>query len=220
MSSVSATASSSSLRTEPVIRRIHIGDVEATLIAALGAYVNGSEFVTSLVASEWNASATTKVDYDFFHFASLAGEQDDADLDAAAADFATSYVEALIAALDDGTLDAAMAAVASEPAIAAASFAAAAAAASEAASTAVAWARGHVSAPDATDEVPVAHDLAVRPARAVYGVDDARLATTSATTVEDGSRESAACAEAFAVQVVIDDGSPQITVDDVAGGAT
>ena len=30
MSSVSATASSSSLRTEPVIRRIHIGDVEAT----------------------------------------------------------------------------------------------------------------------------------------------------------------------------------------------
>ena len=38
--------------------------------------------------------------------------------------------------------------------------------------------------------------------------------------MEDGAGESAACVEAFAVQAVIDDGSPQMTVDDVAGDTT
>ncbi|KAH8051810.1 DNA binding protein [Aureococcus anophagefferens] len=74
-----------------------VADIEAALVIALAPYVNGSAFA-SLAAS---AIASTLIGFDFYHWASVAGDGGDAALANASAAFASDYYDAATTAVDD-----------------------------------------------------------------------------------------------------------------------
>jgi len=145
-----------------------VADIEAALVIALAPYVNGSAFVTSLTASSANAS--TLIGFDFYHWASVAGDGGDAELANASAAFASDYYDAATTAVYVGALEDALAAAATTATVKAATVDVMTSL--EALdTTTVTWARGQDLETDSTADVATALEVVVSSALVFSGVD-------------------------------------------------
>ncbi|KAH8079152.1 DNA binding protein [Aureococcus anophagefferens] len=145
-----------------------VADIEAALVIALAPYVNGSAFVTSLTAS--SAIASTLIGFDFYHWASVAGDAGDAALANASAAFASDYYDAATTAVDVGALEDALAAAATTATVKAATVDVMTSL--EALdTTTVTWARGQDLETDSTADVATALEVVVSSALVFSGVD-------------------------------------------------